>query len=140
MPSGLFAIDESFGCCVTENDVSDLVECRFVWQGGNRIYCDFPPIRKALNVTVHLIKRCAGDVQRAKCPIDVKTGNRGNVSFLPLSLCESKPIRSKAERVARLLFFRFVLSLIGLPGSLERHGHAKRYSFLSFAYLPFLFD
>jgi hypothetical protein len=28
MPSGLFAIHESFGCCVSENDVSDLVERR----------------------------------------------------------------------------------------------------------------
>src|SRR6266481_5083226 len=86
MPSGLFAIHESFGCCVSENNVSDLVERRFVWQGGKRIYGDFAPIRKALNVAVHLIKRCAGDVQRAKRRIDVKTGNGRNVCLFPLSL------------------------------------------------------
>jgi hypothetical protein len=55
MSRGLFAIHESFDCCVSENNVSDLVERRFKWQGGKRIYGDFTPIRKALNVAVHLI-------------------------------------------------------------------------------------
>ena len=110
-----------------------------MWQGGKRIYGDFAPIRKALNVPVHLIKRRAGDVQRAKRRIDVKTGNRRNVHFFALSLREYKPIRPKPERVARLRLGRFVLSVISLRGFLERHGHAKRDSFLTFAYLPFLF-
>jgi len=35
---------------------------------------------------------------------------------------------------------RFVLSIIRLRRPFERHRHAKRYSFLSFAYLPFLFE
>ena len=61
-----------------------------MWQGGKGIYGDFPPIRKALNVAVHLIKRCAGDVQRVKRRIDVKTGNRQNVHFFALSLREYK--------------------------------------------------
>src|SRR5215469_14401490 len=111
-------------------------------QGGKRIHGDFTPIRKALNVAVQLIKRCAGDVQRAKCRIDVKTGNRLNVHFFAISLREYKPIRSTPERVARLRLGRFfvVLSIIALRWSFERHGHPKRYSFLSFAYLPFLFE
>ncbi len=120
--------------------MSDLVERRFMWQGRKRIYGDVTPIRKALNVPVHLIKRCAGDVQRTKRRIDVKTGNRRNVHFFALSLREYKPIRTKPECVARLRLGCFVLSIIGLRGSFERHGHAKRYSFLSFAYLAFLFD
>src|ERR1700740_1423656 len=140
MSRSLFAIHESVDCCVSENNVSDLVERRFTWQGGKRIYGDFTPIRKALNVAVHLIKRCAGDIQRAKRRVEVKTGNRRNAHFFALSLREHKPIRSKPERVARLRLCRFVLSIIALRGSFERHGHAKRYSFLSFAYLPFLFE
>src|SRR5438874_11342254 len=111
-----------------------------MWQDRKRIYGDFTPIRKALNVAVHLIKRCAAEVQRVKRRVDVKTGNRRNVCLFPFSLREYKPIRTKPERVARLRLDRFVLSIIALRGSFERHGHAKRYSFLSFAYLPFLFE
>jgi hypothetical protein len=140
MPSGLFAIDESFGCCVTENDVSDLVECRFVWQGGKRIYGDFPPIRKALNVAVHLIKRCAGDVQRAKRSVDVKTGNRRNVHFFALSLREHKPIRSKPEGEACLCFGCLVFDVIDLGGFFERHGHTESDSLFPFADLVFPFE
>ena len=109
VPSGLFAIHESFGCCVSENNVSDLVERRFIWQGGKRIYGDFTPIRKALNVAVQLIKRCAGDVQRTKRRIDVKAGARRNECLFPLSLREYKPIRPKAERVAHLRFRCFAV-------------------------------
>src|SRR5215469_13575882 len=109
-------------------------------QRGKGLYGDFAPIRKALNVAVHLVKRCAGDVQRAKRRVDVKTGNRRNVGFFSLGLRKHKPIRPKAERVARLRLGRFVLSIVALRGSFERHGHAKRYSFLSLAYLPFLFE
>src|ERR1700751_661299 len=111
-----------------------------MWQGGKRIYGDFAPIGKALNVAVHFIKRCAGDVQRTKCRVDVKTGNGWNVSLFTLGLRKYKPMRSKSERVARLRFGRFVLGIIALRGSFERYGHAKRYAFLSFAYLPFLFE
>src|SRR5215467_716501 len=111
-----------------------------MWQGSKRIHSNFTPIYKALNVAVHLIKRCAGDVQRAKRRIDVKTGNRRNVHFFALSLREYKPIRSKPERVARLRLGRFFVSIIALRGFFERHGHAKRDSFLSFAHLPFLFE
>jgi hypothetical protein len=120
--------------------VSDLVERRFMGQGGKRIHGDFTPNRKALNVTVQLIKRSAGDVQRAKCRIDVKTGNRLNVHFFAVSLREYKPIRSTPERVTCLRLGRFfILSIIAFRAFFERHGHPKRYSFLSFAYLPFLF-
>jgi hypothetical protein len=55
-------------------------------------------------------------------------------------LREYKPIRSKAERAARLRLGGFVPSIIALRGFFERHGHAKRYSFLSLAYLAFLFE
>src|SRR5215469_7543227 len=105
-----------------------------MWQGGKRIYGDFAPIRKALNVAIQLVKRCAGDVQRAKPRVDVKTGNRGSVHFFALSLPEYKPIRPKPERVARLRLGRLVLSITALRGPFERHGHAKRYSFLSFTH------
>jgi len=62
------------------------------------------------------------------------------VHFFALSLCEYKPIRSKPERIARLRLNRFVLSIVALRESFEQHGHAKRYPFLAFAYLPFLFE
>src|SRR5260221_5411708 len=140
MPSGLFAIHKSFGCCMSENSVSDLVECRLMSQGRKRIYGDFAPIRKALNVAVHLIKRRVAYVQGTKRRIDVKTGNGWNVSLFTLGLRKYKPIRPEAERVAHLRFCCFVLSIIGLRGSVERHGHAKRDSFLALADLPFLFE
>src|SRR5256885_15137034 len=111
-----------------------------MWQGGKRIYGDFAPIRKALNVAIHLIKRCAGDVQRAKRRIDVKTGNRRKVHFFALSLREYKPIRSKPERVARLRLGRFVLGVIPLRGSFVRQGDAKGGFFFPFSYLPVLFE
>ena len=120
--------------------MSDLVERRFMLQCGNRIYGNGASVRKALNVAIQLIKRCAGDVQLKERRLDVKTGNRRSVHFFALSLREYKPIRPKPERVGRLWLGRFVLSIIALRGSFERHGHAKRYSFLSFAYLTFLFD
>ena len=116
------------------------MERRFIWQGCKRTYRDCAPVRKALNVAIHLVKRCAGNVQVAERGLDVKSGNRRSVCLFPLSLREDKPIRPKAERVARLRFDRFFLSVIGLRGSLERHGHAKGDSFLPFADLPFPFD
>src|SRR5215469_13182450 len=80
-----------------------------------------------------LVKRRPRDVQRTKCRVDVKAGNRSNESVLPVGLCEHKPIRPKAERVAGLLLGGLLLDAIGLSGFLERHRHAKGDPFLPFA-------
>src|SRR6266513_6470083 len=110
-----------------------------MWECGNGIYGNFASVRKALNVAIHLVKGRASDVQGVKRRIDVKAGNRRNVSVLPLSLRKYKPIRPKAEDVAGLRLGCLVLDAVGLGGFLERHGHAKGDSFLPFADLPFPF-
>jgi hypothetical protein len=62
------------------------------------------------------------------------------LTVLPLALCEHKPIRPKAERVAGLLLGGLLLDAIGLSGFLERHRHAKGDPFLPFADLPSPFE
>jgi len=103
VPCGLFALHELFRCGVPEDNVGDLMERRFVWERGNGIHRDFAAVGEALNVALQLVKRRPRDIQRTKCRVDVKAGNRRNESVLPLGLCEHKPIRPKAEPVAGLL-------------------------------------
>ena len=88
---GLFALHELFRCGVPEDNVGDLMERRFVWERGNGIHRDFAAVGEALNVAVQLVKRRPRDIQRTKCRVDVKAGNRRNESVLPLGLCEHKP-------------------------------------------------
>ena len=66
--------------------MGDLVEHRFVRECGKGIHRDFATVGEALNVAVYLVKRRARDVQRAKCRVDVKAGNRRNGGVLP-SVC-----------------------------------------------------
>src|SRR5262249_40606204 len=113
------------------------VERGFMRQRGKRIYRDFASTGKALNVAIYFVKRGPRDVQRAKCRVDVKAGNRGNGGVFTLGLGEHKPIRSKPEGVASLRFGCLVLDAIGFSGFLERHGHAEGDSFLPFADLAF---
>ena len=110
-----------------------------MWESGKRIHRDLATASEALNVAVQLIKRRPRDVQRAKCRVDIKAGNRGNGGVFTLGLGEHKPIRPEPEGVAGLRFCCLVFDAIGLSGFLERHGHAKGDSFLSFADLPFPF-
>jgi hypothetical protein len=49
VPCGLFTIHELFGRGTSEDNVSDLVECGFMWECGNGTYGDFVPVRKALD-------------------------------------------------------------------------------------------
>ena len=74
-----------------------------MWESGKRIHRDLATASEALNVAVQLIKRRPRDVQRAKCRVDVKAGNRRDGSVFALSLRQHKPIRPKAEPVAGLL-------------------------------------
>ena len=73
-------------------------------ESGNGIHRDFAAVGEALNVAVQLVKRRPRDIQRTKCRVDVKAGNRRNESVLPLGLCEHKPIRPKPEGAAGLRF------------------------------------
>ena len=75
-----------------------------MWESGNGIHCDFTTASEALNVAVQLIKWSPCDVQRAKCCIYVKAGDRRNGSAFPLSLRQHKPIRPKPEGAAGLRF------------------------------------
>src|SRR5215469_4726710 len=140
VPGDLFAIHKFFRCGMSEDHVSQFVQRGLMWESGNGIHCDLTTASEALNVAVQLIKRRPRDVQRAKCRVDVKAGNRWNESVFPLSLCQHKPIGSKPEGVAGLHFGCLVLYAIGLGSSLERHGHAKGDSFFSFANLPLPFE
>ena len=129
-----------FRCAVPEDNVSDLVECGFMWECSNRIYSDFATVRKALNVAIQLVERCARNVQGTKRHVDVKAGNRRNVGVFSFGLRQHKPIRPKPERVVCLRFGCLALDAIGVGGSFERHGHAKGDSFFPFAYFPFPFE
>src|SRR5437763_11426745 len=63
MLGGLFAVHEFFRCGVPEDNVADLVECGLMGECSKGIYRDFAPVRKALNVAIHFVKRRARDVQ-----------------------------------------------------------------------------
>src|SRR6516225_3171540 len=111
-----------------------------MWESGNGIHCDFTTASEALNVAIYFIKRGPRDVQRAKCRVNIKAGNRGNGGVFTLGLGEHKPIRPKPEGVASLRFGCLVRDGFGLGVSFARHGHAKSDSFLPFADLPFPFE
>ena len=140
MHSGPFAIHQLFGGGMPENDVGYFVEGGFMREGGEGAYGDFACSRKALNVAIYLVKWRARDIQRAERRVDVKAGSWRKVSIFPLGLCQHKPIRPKSEGVVCLWFGCLVLNAVGLPGSLERHGHAEGDSFFPLADLPFPFE
>ena len=140
MHGGLFAIHHLFGRGMPENNVCEFVECGFAWECGDRTYSDFVSGRKALNVPVQLVKWRARDIQCAKRRVEVKAGNRWNISIFSLGLHEHKPICPKPEGAACLGFCRLVLDAIDLGGPFERHGHAEGDSFFPFSDLPFTFE
>ena len=104
VPCGLFAIHKFFRCAMSQDHVSQFVQRGLMWESGNGIHCDFTTASEALNVAVQLIKRRPRDVQRAKCRVDVKAGNRRDGSVFALSLRQHKPIRPKPEGAAGLRF------------------------------------
>src|ERR1700741_2202223 len=92
---------------------------------------------KTLNIAVDFVKRRARYIQSAKRRIQVEAGNRRNVGFFALGLCENKPIGTETKCVACPWLCCFLLRVVCVCGSFEWHRHAKGDSCLPFAYLPF---
>jgi hypothetical protein len=86
VPCGLFAIHKPFRCGVPEDHVGQFVQRRLMWESGDGIHRDLSAVGEALNVAVQLVKRRPRDVQRTKCRVDVKAGNRRNGRVLSLGL------------------------------------------------------
>jgi hypothetical protein len=86
---------------------------------------------------VDFVKRRARYIQSAERRIQVEAGNRRNVVFFALGLCENEPIGTETKCVAYLWLCGFFLRVVCLRVSFEWHRHTKGDSCLPFAYLPF---
>src|SRR5437764_64018 len=84
------------------NSPVSTAECRMMGECSKGIYSDFAPVRKALNVAIHFVKRRARDVQCSERCVGVKARNRWNVSLFSLGLRQHKPISPKPEGIAWL--------------------------------------